>query len=281
MAVWFIVLNATFNNISAISWLFGLLCLKSLSTIFQLYHCGLVYYVWNHFQQYFKLYHGGLVIMFETTFNNISAISWAVWFIMFETTFNNISAISWRLGLLCLKPLSTIFQLYHGSVVYYVWNHFQQYFSYNHGRLVYYVWNHFQQIFQLYHRQFGLLCLKSLQHYVSYIMAVWFIMFETTFNNISAISRQFGLLCLKSLSTIFQLYHGGFGLLCLKPLSTIFQLYHGGQFYWWRKPGYPDKNNWPVARHWHTVSHNVISSTLRHGRVQTHNFKSDGHWLHR
>jgi hypothetical protein len=38
-------------------------------------------------------------------------------------------------------------------------------------------------------------------------------------------------------------FNAGLGLWCLTPLPTIFQLCRGCQFYWWRKPEYPEKTN--------------------------------------
>ena len=41
----------------------------------------------------------------------------------------------------------------------------------------------------------------------------------------------------------------------------------------------PGENHKPVASHWQTLSHNVVSSTPRLSCVRTHNTRCDKHWL--
>ena len=52
---------------------------------------------------------------------------------------------------------------------------------------------------------------------------------------------------------------------------------------WWSvllvaETGVPGENHRPVASHWQTLSHNVVSSTAMN-RGRTHNFSGDNHRL--
>ena len=76
---------------------------------------------------------------------------------------------------------------------------------------------------------------------------------------------------------ILNLHIGWFGLWCLMPLSTIL----GQSLLLMEETGVPGENHRPVASHWQTSSHSVVSSTPHLRGIQTHNTSGDRHWLHR
>jgi hypothetical protein len=58
--------------------------------------------------------------------------------------------------------------------------------------------------------------------------------------------------------------------------SAVFQLYGSGQFYWWRKPEYPEKTPaLPQVNDKHIVVHLALIG------IRTHNSSGDRHRLHR
>ena len=66
-----------------------------------------------------------------------------------------------------------------------------------------------------------------------------------------------------------------FGLWYLTPLSTIFQLYRGGQFYWWRKPEYPEKITDLSQVNLHCISLQMVRMNIK---TNIRTFRLTSHW---